>query len=83
METKSDVDPWDRVKEWYKPDEESESRTASLKVLEEVELAIGKHPVPSIEHVPEKDLLYYATRDSDACLRLFLFLQNYTPWIFY
>lgn len=71
LETGKDVDPWKRIREW--PDYDQNT-------LQDV---LGPPPVPSIEHVPEPELLTYATKDSDSTLRLYLKMQNMKPWIFY
>ncbi len=68
---KPDLDPWKRYKDWTDWDHET------------LEGAIGPPPVPSIEHVPEPELLHYACRDADATLRLWLWMKNLKPWIFY
>lgn len=65
------VDPWKRVREWPEYDQNT---------LVEV---LGPPPLASIEHVPEKYLLDYAVRDSDAALRMFLFMRDLHPWIFF
>ena len=64
-------DPYRRIRKWHSHDHEL------LGMLE------GPVPKPSIADVPERDLLAYACRDSDATLRLYLFLRSYYPWLFY
>jgi hypothetical protein len=44
---------------------------------------LGPMPLASIEHVPEPELLHYAVRDADATLRMYLYMQHLSPWIFY
>lgn len=66
-----DLNPWDRLKQWHDHDH---------RFLESV---LGPHPVPSIEHVPEPDLLQYACRDADADLRLKNRLDTLVPWVFW
>lgn len=66
------VDPWKRVRGWHPHDR---------KFLSDV--GLERYPLASIADVPEPALLRYACRDADATLRLFLFLQNHYPWIFY
>lgn len=67
-----DADPWKRVgTEWHDHD-----RDMLLSVLPPM-------PQPSIAHVPEPDLLRYAVRDPDATLRLYYFLLDCQPWIYY
>ena len=70
---KPDLDPWKRIKEW-----DASDRDAMTEVL-------GPYPLPSIEFVPEPELLWYACRDADATGRLSKFLDEYerAPWIFY
>ena len=64
-------DPYRRIRKWHSHDHEL------LGMLE------GPVPKPSIADVPERDLLAYSCRDSDATLRLYLFLRSYYPWLFY
>lgn len=66
-----DTDPWKRIRKW--PDYD---QNALVEVL-------GPPPLASIEHVPEKYLLNYAVRDSDAALRMYLFMKGLHPWVFY
>jgi len=68
---KPDLNPWDRLKQWHDHDH---------RYLEDI---LGPWPVPSIAHVPEKDLLQYACRDSDADLRLKMKLDTLVPWVFW
>jgi hypothetical protein len=68
---KEDLNPWKRYRDWTDWDHET------------LEGVIGKPPVPSIEHVPEPELLQYACRDADATLRLYLWMKDLKPWIFY
>lgn len=70
-ETGNPVDPWKRVKDWHPFDHDT------------LESTIGLMPRPSIAHVPEHELLHYACRDSDATLRLWLYMRRLKPWIFY
>ena len=65
------TDPWKRFMEW--PDYDQATLIDTL----------GPIPLASIEHVPEPELLHYAVRDADADLRLYLYMQNLKPWIFY
>ena len=65
------VNPWVRVKGWHRYDHGN---------LTEV---LGPWPVPSIAHVPEDKLVYYAVRDADATLRVYRHMQHLKPWIFY
>ena len=65
------TDPWKRFQEWPEYDQQALLDT------------IGPIPLASIEHVPEPELLHYAVRDADADLRLYLFMRNLHPWIFY
>lgn len=67
-----DANPWKRIKEWHDHDHEILSLVMG-----------GPVPKPSIAHVPEKELLTYAVRDADATLRLYQFIQTYSPWLFY
>lgn len=64
------VDPWDRYKKWNQED------------FDLLEPCLGPPPEPSIAHVSEEALKFYACRDADATLRLFLFLRRYNPWLF-
>ena len=66
-----DADPWKRVKDWGDWDRD---------VLRD---CVGEMPRPSIAHVPEKELLTYACRDADATIRLYHYLKQLTPWIYY
>lgn len=83
MKTKPAVDPWDRVKDWYKAAREEDATPGALAALDELVSVFGPHPVPSIEHVPEEELVWYACRDADATLRLYHILKDYQPWVFY
>jgi hypothetical protein len=65
------VNPWVRIKGWHDYDHRALKET------------LGKWPVPSIAHVPEPQLVYYAVRDADADRRLYHFLLNHHPWVFY
>lgn len=65
------VNPWVRVKGWHEYDH---------KALVD---SLGQWPVPSIEHVPEEQLVFYSVRDADATLRLYHFLKDYRPWVYY
>lgn len=65
------LDPWKAVRNW---------KAEELGMLEGL---LSPIPIPSIAHVPEKDLLVYAVRDADATLRLHHYLSNLRPWIFY
>jgi uracil-DNA glycosylase family 4 len=59
------VDPWKRLKEW------PESERGLLEGF------LGPMPVMDVGLLPEKDLVGYACRDSDATLRLALWLNRY------
>ncbi len=76
LESGEDVDPWKRMKSW--PDEDS---PLSVWAVGELHQAMGAAPVPSIAHVPEAKMVWYACRDADSALRLNLFLDEYKPWI--
>lgn len=65
------VDPWKRFREW--PDSD---QGTLIDVL-------GPPPLASIEHVPEPELLDYAVKDADSTLRMYLFMKDLKPWIFY
>ena len=65
------TDPWKRFMEWPEYDQATLIDT------------LGPIPLASIEHVPELELLHYAVRDADADLRLYLYMQNLKPWIFW
>jgi len=65
------VNPWKRIKGWH--DYDHQALTNEL----------GSCPVPSIAHVPEPELVKYACCDADATLRLYHFLKDYRPWVFY
>jgi hypothetical protein len=65
------VNPWVRVKGWHDYDHKA--------LIDN----LGQWPVPSIAHVPEDRLVYYAVRDADATLRLYHFLKTHHPWVFY
>lgn len=65
------TDPWKRFLEWPEDDQQTLLDT------------LGPIPLASIEHVPEPELLHYAVRDADADLRLYQFMLNLKPWIFY
>lgn len=65
------INPWKRIKDWHDYDRQALAET------------IGIHPEPDIAHVPEPELVWYACRDADATLRLYLFLLTYHPWLFY
>jgi hypothetical protein len=67
----SKKDPWKFIRTNWQED------------LETLETIAGPIPTPSISFVPEPQLLHYAVRDADATLRLFLFMKNLKPWIFY
>ena len=62
--SKPDLDPWDRIKQWNDWDRD-QARTM-----------LGPWPVPSIEHLPEPALVYYACRDADATLRLWHLIRR-------
>jgi len=69
--TDPDLDPWKRLKAWHPHD------------IEMLLDYCGPWPIPSISHVPERELLNYAVRDPDATLRLHQKLSRCSPWIFY
>jgi uracil-DNA glycosylase len=71
LEAGADVDPWKQVKGWHEWD---------LSVLRD---CVGEMPMPSIAHVPEKELLHYAGKDADSSLRLYYYLKQLHPWIYY
>lgn len=64
-------DPWKQFLDW--PDYDQRTLLDTL----------GPMPLASIEHVPEDSLLDYAVRDADADLRLYLKMQDMSPWIFW
>jgi uracil-DNA glycosylase family 4 len=65
-------DPWKRMaKQWHPWDREAMAAFP------------GVMPRASIAHVPEPQLLQYAARDPDATLRLYLYLKQLVPWIYY
>lgn len=66
-----DIDPWKRIKEWHEWD------------LETLGMVVGPVPLPSVEYVPEPELLRYATADADGTLRLYLYLKDLHPWLYY
>jgi hypothetical protein len=66
-----EFDPFKRVRNWHRHDHEM------------MRMLVGEWPRPSIADVPEGDLVQYAVRDADATLRLYQFLRNYYPWLFY
>lgn len=65
------VNPWVRIKGWHDYDHSN------------LVDCLGRWPVPSIAHVPELQLKYYAIRDADATRRLYFFLLTHHPWVFY
>ena len=65
------MDPWKRMKGWHNYD------------LEALRLNLGWWPIPSIQHVPEPEMVHYACRDADADLRLYYSLHSLKPWVFY
>lgn len=64
------VDPWKRVRDWHEWD-----RGYAVEY-------VGPWPMASVANVPEKDLLFYATRDADATLRLHFLLEKMQPFLF-
>lgn len=85
LESHADVDPWKRIKDWHKSDHDTDDESGESPLpawaVSELESAIGPVPRPSIAHVPEDKLAYYAIRDADATLRFNHFLDTYKPWI--
>lgn len=67
----SKKDPWKLVNGWSASD------------VETLTLLAGPQPVPSVEHVPEPELIAYACRDADATLRLHLLMRTLKPWLFW
>lgn len=65
------LDPWKRYKGWHDYDREA------------LVGCLGPVPLPSIEYVPEPELLTYACRDADATLRLYLHMRLLRPWLLY
>lgn len=76
-DTNPDTDPWKRINDWHDHDKDY------LKTI------LGPWLLPSIADVPKEELVWYACRDSDACLRLYYYLESLTaggktgPWLFY
>lgn len=61
---KPETNPWKRWKDWSEEEREI------------IQALCGKLPLPSITQVPREKAVYYASRDSDATLRLLPLLQE-------
>jgi uracil-DNA glycosylase family 4 len=76
LESVPTTDPWARVKQWGKDQDDDWDQRTITDVL-------GPIPQPSIIHVPESELTVYACRDADADRRLYFKMEHMKPWVFY